>query len=157
MQGIPQGIQLLQLMLDDATPQFSHCPRFGKGIGNTRKQDRCAEYKAVNGAALFVFVEAYADASVNEGVVAVMSGHHAGSRRIKPHGKSNQSTGELVHYFDWVWVLRGVAGSHERLVCYRTGPNEFAALHYCPGSQAKDVYNVFLTTLEKWWYHIKGP
>ena len=78
--------------------------------------------------------------------------------RIKPHGKSTHSTGELVHYFDGVWVLRGVEDSHERLVCYRTSPNEFAALHYCAGDVgAKKVYNGFLTKLEKRRYYIKGP
>ena len=88
---------MLQLLLDDAMPQVLHCPRFGKGIGNTRKQDRRAEYEPVNGAASFVFIEAWAGASVrmNEGVVAVMAGHHAGSGRIKPHSKSDHSTGEL--------------------------------------------------------------
>ena len=71
------------------------------------------------------------------------------SGRMLPYAKNNRKqSGDLVHYFDHVWVLIG-----ERLVLFRQDNNALIPVHYC-GRQIDDghqEYIVFLNQLDARW------
>ncbi|KAL3152669.1 hypothetical protein ABBQ38_012266 [Trebouxia sp. C0009 RCD-2024] len=78
------------------------------------------------------------------------------SSRMLPYAKNNRKqSGDLVHYFDHVWVLIGEG--YERLVLFRQDNNILVPVHYC-GTQIDDghqEYIEFLNQLDARWREIR--
>ena len=147
-------LALLAVLLDDRSPEVADLPRFGRGIGGCRKDDRAAEYVPPAGPVALLPDLWYGDASVSAAAVQHMTALQGASGRVVPYSRLRHNAGELAHYFDGVWVLSGGV-EDERLVCHRMGANSFVALHYCADSSGKDDYCAFLGVLERW-YHVKA-